>query len=379
LLVEKASNLRDDGYMIDFFGSGYDAAARLGLLPDLASIHYQIDQLAFVNARGRQRFAIPYSALRHRLFDDRHFNFLRGDLARILYARLDRTAQIRFGATVSRFDEEPNGVSVTLSDGSVQRVDLLVGADGVHSHIRHLAFGGGFVRPLGYQMAAFIVEQPIGRVPRNLFITLTCPGRQISVYPVGEQRWATLFLHTRRAQDPAKADAACDVLEEIYGDLDWVVPRLIAACRTADQVLFDAVEQVDMPLWSVGRVALVGDACWCVSPLAGQGASMAIAGAYVLAEELSVTENLDVALAGYERRLRAPVLRLQSAARRMGMWFVPLSECGVFARYLVTRVSTWPVIAPMLRRRLAAQSIFRPGGAFEAQAANERHSQGCRI
>ena len=358
LVVERAPNLRDDGYMIDFFGSGYDAADRLGLLPDLTAIHYPIEQLAFVNARGRQRFAIRYAALRRRLFDDRHFNFLRGDLVRTLYERLDGLGQVRFGTSVSRWDEDTGALRVILSDGSTEHVDLLVGADGVHSHIRRLAFGEGFLRPLGYEMAAFIIDRPVARVPRNLFVTMTRPGRQISVYPIRGERLASFFLHTSRVNHRASGQHACDALERVYGDLDWVVPGLLACCRTSGHVLFDAVEQVDMPVWNVGRVVLLGDACWCVSPLAGQGASMAVAGASVLAEELSLHENLDTALTAYERRLRAAITRQQRAARRIAKWFVPETELAIFARDVVTRVSTWPLIAPMIRRRMAGQSIF---------------------
>jgi len=117
-----------------------------------------------------------------------------------------------------------------------------------------------------------------------------------------------------------------------------------------------------MPFWSNGRVVLLGDACWCVSPLAGQGASMAIAGAWVLAEELSIQQSLDIALSRYERRLRTAISRQQRAARRIAKWFVPETSVAMLGRDLVARVSTWPLIAPAIGRRLAAQSIFRVHG-----------------
>ena len=85
---------------------------------------------------------------------------------------------------------------------------------------------------------------------------------------------------------------------------------------------------------------------------------MAVAGASVLAEELSLHGNLDIALTGYERRLRAAIAQQQRAARRIAKWFVPETELAIFARNVVTRASTWPVIAPMIRRRMAGQSIF---------------------
>jgi 2-polyprenyl-6-methoxyphenol hydroxylase-like FAD-dependent oxidoreductase len=172
---------------------------------------------------------------------------------------------------------------------------------------------------------------------------------------------ATFFLHTsdlaaRRV--PSVKPTPFQALSRIYGDLDWMVPDLLDQCRTAHNVLFDAVEQIRMPRWSRRRVVLIRDASWCVSPLPGQGASMAVAGAYVLAEELRRAASVDVALARYEQRLRPAITRQQNAARRIAKWFVPDSEFRLIVRDLATRLSTWSVVAPILRRRMAARSIF---------------------
>lgn len=362
LVVERAPRLRDEGYMIDFFGSGCDAAERLGLLPDLASIHYPIDRLAFVDDTGRERFSVAYLPLRKRLFADRHFNFLRGELEHVLYRRFERRDTIRFGTTVASFEHADGAVHVGLSDGTDIAADLLVGADGVHSHVRQLAFGDAqqFVRPLGYEMAAFILDDPPASAPRDRFVTLTRPKRQVTIYPVRGDRTATFFLHAsgRTADRVPSSESPYQALRRIYGDLNWVVPDLLDRCRTARDLLFDAVEQIRMPRWSSGRVALVGDACWCVSPLGGQGASMAVAGAYVLAEELAASGGIEAALARYEQRLRPAIERQQRAAQRMARWFVPDDERHLVVRDLITRAAAWPVVAAVLRRRMAAHTIF---------------------
>jgi len=366
LVVERAPRLREEGYMIDFFGSGCDAAERLGLLPDLESIHYPIDRLAFVDQAGRERFSVAYRPLRKHLFADRHFNFLRGELEHVLYRRFERRDTIRFGTTVASF--EPAGaMHVGLSDGTAVAADLLVGADGVHSHVRQLAFGDAqqCVHPLGYEMAAFLLDDPPASAPRDRFVTLTRPKRQVTTYPVRGGRTATFFLHTsdRTAEGVPSSESPCQALRRIYGDLHWVVPDLLDRCRTARDPLFDAVEQIRMPRWSSGRVALVGDACWCVSPLAGQGASMAVAGAYVLAEELSEPGGIESALARYERRLRPAIERQQRAGERMAKWFVPDTERRLAVRDAITRISAWPPVAAVLRRRMAVETVFAPAGA----------------
>jgi 2-polyprenyl-6-methoxyphenol hydroxylase-like FAD-dependent oxidoreductase len=237
----------------------------------------------------------------------RHFNFLRGDLERVIYGRFQRPDTIRFGTTIDSIERAGDVVSVTLTDGTKIDADLLVGADGVHSHVRQLAFGDEvqFSRPLGYEMVAFIVENPPAMARFHCFVTMTEPNREVSLYPIRGGRMAAFFLHTVDVA-ASRGAAARDRrgLDHIYGDLNWVVPDLLDRSRTAPSVLFDTVEQIRMPRWSCGRVALIGDACWCVSPLAGQGASMAVAGAYVLAHELHTAPSVDAALVRYDRRLR---------------------------------------------------------------------------
>ena len=201
VVVEKSPGPRAEGYMIDFFGAGYDAAERLGLLPDLERIHYPVGRLVFVDGRGHERFSLSYPLLRRRLFGGRHFNFLRGDLEALLYARVKGKVPMRFGMTVDSFEERAGHVRVRLSDGSSQDVDVLVGADGVHSHVRQLAFGdgAGFERMLGFRTAAFVLDKvPAGLPPLSNFVTLNVPDRQVAVYPIRDGRLAAFFLHRTR-------------------------------------------------------------------------------------------------------------------------------------------------------------------------------------
>ncbi|HEY2748976.1 MAG TPA: FAD-dependent oxidoreductase [Polyangia bacterium] len=362
VVLEKAHRLRDEGYMIDFFGSGYDAAERLGLLPEIARIHYPVDSLAFVDEDGHERFALPYPVLRRLLFGDRHFNFMRGDLEHLLHDALPAGTEIRFGTTVDQLDNIGGGVEVKLSDGSMQLFDLVVGADGVHSRVRELAFGGEkeFLRPLGYRTLAFIVEDPeLHALVGNAFRTLTTPGRQVAVYALRGNRVATFFIHQAEGDAPPDFGlaAARDELRRVYGAMDWLVPDLIVRCGENSQVYFDEVAQIVVPSWHRGRIVLLGDACQCVSLLAGQGASMALAGAYVLAEELAEGEDIAFALARYENRMQPSIETKQASGRNLARWFVPRGPLRLAMRDLFMRLSTWRPVAHFVRRQLAADSV----------------------
>ena len=354
LLLEKTPALRGGGYMIDFYGPGYDVAEAMGLLPALERIHYPIERLAFLDARGKEKFALQYRELR-RLFDNRHFNFLRGDLEQLLYDKIKGEAEVRFGTAIGSFDQEGGQVRVRFSDGTTGSFDLLVGADGVHSQVRSLAFGEEerFFRFLGYYTAAFMLEDSgFPSIHRDAFQTLTVPGRQVAVYPVRGGRLATFFLYrSREVIAGYSPEAVHSRLDRVFGDLDWIVSSLLKYGRRSDDLYFDSVAQIEMPRWSEGRVVLIGDACACLSLLAGQGASMAMFGAKVLAEELErARTGVESALVSYEERVRPAVAERQAAGRSMADWFVPNSRLRLAVRDLITRFSTWPPVSPLVKR-----------------------------
>lgn len=365
VVIEKSPRLRDAGYMLDFYGPGYDAAERMDLVPDLEKIHYPITCLTFVDTRGREKLSIGYVPLR-KLFDNRHFNFMRGDLERLLHDRIKDRVEVRFGTTVTAFAQDDARVQITFANGSAEDYDLLVGADGVHSETREHLFGdeGQFSRFLGYVTAAFIIDDPTGLdFARDAFATLTVPGRQVGIYPIRGGRLATFFLH-EAAQPPLDASpvAVRQELGRVYGAMGWIVSDLFDRLGPDTNVYFDAVTQIELPNWSKGRVTLVGDACQCVSLLAGQGASLAMAGASVLASELSTVRtmnDLTRALARYKQRIQPIVKEKQRAGRAFAHWFLPDNHWRLAVRDLTMRLAGWPILAPFFKRQFAFGSTLK--------------------
>ena len=351
-VVEKSPSLRDEGYMMDFFGSGYDVAEKMDLLAELEQIHYLIPRFAFLNSKGSEKFSVSYGAFRG-LWGGRHFNFMRGDLERVLYSRVKDEIRLQFGTTIRSFRqcEEADCVDVIFSDGTAGRFDLMVGADGVNSHVRRYAFGDQdrFTRFLGYHTAAFILAERPKAVRSDSLYTLTVPRRQVGVYPISGGRVATFFIHkVRQPVRDFSFESAVGELRAVYGGLDWIVPELLDRCDRSS-MYFDDVTQIELPRWRKGRVVLVGDACQCVSLLAGQGASMAMGGAYVLAEELArVEDDLPGALRRYENRVKPAIEKKQRAGRRIAGWFVPDNRARLVMNDLLTKMVEWPMAWRML-------------------------------
>ncbi|UMP01467.1 FAD-dependent monooxygenase [Amycolatopsis sp. EV170708-02-1] len=350
VVLERAAGPREQGYMIDFFGPGFDAVEEMGLLPQVEEAAYQVDEASLLDERGRRRAAIDYvqfaKSVRGRLC-----SIMRPDLERVLRTGLPSTVDVRFGAGVDGVEDLGDRVRVTLADGEALEADLLVGADGIHSTVRRLVFGeeSRFLRHLGFHTAAFVFEdEEIRAQVGERFCLTDTVGMQMGFYGLRDGKLAAFAVH--RTTDPALPADARAALRATYGSLGWAVPKALDLCPTPGEVYYDQVAQIEMSSWSRGRVVLVGDSCYAVSLLAGQGASLGIAGAFVLAEQLTRAASIETALVEYESLVRPVVTEKQQVARRGARWFLPANRFLLLARRGFLHVAR----LPGLERPLAA-------------------------
>ena len=319
-LLERSSGRREGGYMVDVREGGYDAVERMGLLPALRRRAVTLRELVYRGADGDvlERFVDDGADA------DRTLSLLRQDLELTLHEALGARTSIRFGTTVDAVEERPENIRVALSDGTTQTVDLLIGADGLHSRIRQLCFGPeeNFLRDLGYQTAAYVLDDAelAAELGDGLHM-VEAPGRQVSAAPRGDQVAAT-FTHRVPAGHPLPTDVAGE-LDRLYGNLGGFVPRLLAARPGPHGIYSDRVAQVEMPGWTTGRVALVGDACHAMSLLTGQGSAMALAGAEALAQSLRGNDQVSEALAEHDRTRRPMTAQAQREGREFAEDFIP--------------------------------------------------------
>jgi 2-polyprenyl-6-methoxyphenol hydroxylase-like FAD-dependent oxidoreductase len=353
VVVERSPHLRDGGYMLGLSDPGLDAAERMGVADALRVARHLPRRLVYIGADGRERFAINGPAI-ERLVGDRQFNLLRGDIERALYERVRGDVEVRFGASVESLEERRDGVGIRLSDGHEASCDLVVGVDGLHSRVRALRFGPEerFVRPLGARVAAFLLDRSaFPDAEPGTSYSLTEVGRAAALASVDEDRLVAFFIW--RTGGCPRLDGAEEELRTAFVGVGWHVPALLDLLRTAHDVYFDEVAQVVMPRWSEGRVALLGDAAYAVSLIAGKGATLATAGACVLADALAdQPDAIDAAFAIYEARLRPWVEAAQRTARRNVHLFTPANRVQLLAREAVLRLAARPFLAPVVRRLL---------------------------
>ncbi|MGE5304345.1 MAG: FAD-binding domain [Alphaproteobacteria bacterium] len=368
LLIEESPQLRSGGYAIDFWGVGYDIAEKMGLLPRIRELGYQVREVRYVNRHGRKSGGFSVDVFR-RMTNGRFTELRRSDLAVTIYRALDGKVETIFGDSVARIADEGNRVRVDFDHAAPREVDLVIGADGLHSRVRRLVFGveAGFEVSLGYHVAAFEIE---GYRPRDELVAVShaVPGRQILRLSLRDDM--TLFLFVFRdeyltAENPSSEQECKSVLTNVFADVGWKCPRILAAMEDVRGVYFDRVSQIRMDRWTKGRTALIGDAAACVSLVAGEGTGLAMAEAYVLAGELHGCGNDHmVAFARYQERMMPFLKRKQASAAKFASSFAPTSAFGVTFRNHVSRLLRIPFIADFFIGRAVRDDIKLPDYRF---------------
>lgn len=350
ILVERATALRTGGYVVDFWGLGYDIAEMMGLIPAIKEYGYQVKELLSVDSEGKARAQMPVSSL-SKMVNGRYTSISRSHLARIIFGALE-DVETRFGQYIVALEEDNSGVNVTLSNGSTDRFDLVIGADGLHSHIRHLVFGAEskFENDLGVYVAAFTINDYPHR-NENQYIIHPEPSYQISRFSMRDNK--TLILFTFRKEliqhEPDNEAEEKALLHKIYNHCGWEAKEILSYLDVADDFYFDTVIQIQMPHWSKGRVALIGDAAACASLLAGEGTGLGMTEAYTLAGELhKACGDYNAAFAAYEAELKPFLHEKQKSASKMVTFFAAKSYISIMLVRLGINLASIPLFTRLL-------------------------------
>ncbi|MCZ4512521.1 FAD-dependent monooxygenase [Streptomyces sp. ActVer] len=332
-VVELAPALREGGQAVDFRGETHlTVLERMGLLPELHRIKTGGSPVRFVDEGGRTLLQLPAE------FAGGEIEVLRGDLARVLYERSAPYTEYIFGDSIISLDETLSGVRVGFQSGVSRDFDLVIGADGLHSNVRRLAFGPeeNYVSHLGYYAATW--QLPNDNYPGldKGSVGYNVPGRFASI---GADHWNSaragaffVFSAPELSYDRHDPDQQKKLIADAFSGLGWEVPRLLASLQQVPDLYFDSISRADVDTWSTGRVCLVGDAA-CGATIGGMGTGTAMVAAYVLAGELARARGeYGMAFPRYESRLRKYARGCQAGGGRTGKFLAPGTATGIRLR-----------------------------------------------
>ncbi|BBY66412.1 FAD-dependent monooxygenase [Mycolicibacterium helvum] len=332
-IVERANHLRVNGSPIDIRGDALAVADKMGVLDAIRAHRVDMsERVQFIDASGETLAEMPDSEVND-CPDDTEIP--REDLALVLRGALDPATPVTFGESVAALHDDGDGVVVRFTSGRQERYDIVVGADGMHSATRGLVFGpeSQFIHHLGFYVA--LADLPSYAQPDRRNPMYNTPGRMAGIAAYRDKAlavfifrspWINYDYHDLAAQKQLLIDA-------FAGHDEWKIPELLDAAVSDPELYFDSVSQIHMPTWHQGRVVLVGDSAYCASPLSGRGTSLAMTGAWSLAEALrDHPDDIAAAFDQYERAQLPHVTYAQGTAGPGGDRLVPATQQEIDAR-----------------------------------------------
>ncbi len=335
-VVEIAPALRTGGNAVDFRSDTHlGVLEQMGVLADLRRVQTGGTPLRFVDAANRKLMEMPAD------FAGGDLEVLRFDLSRVLYEHSVATTEYLFGDSIATMTDTLGGVEVGFASGAQRTFDLVIGADGVHSGVRRLAFGpeSDYLRHLGYYAATWQVPNDLGLRAADGSLSYNVPGRMASVGgDFRDQAQAVayfMFASPRLEYDRHDLDQQRRILHAAFDGLGWHVPRLLAGLDEVTDFYFDSICRVDIAPWWRGRVALLGDAA-AGATIGGMGNGVAIVSAYALAGELARSGgDHTVAFPRYEKLLGDFARRCQKGGNAAGKFLAPRTAMGSRLRNMV--------------------------------------------
>lgn len=316
-LIERSENLRKGGFAIDIRGIATEIIKKMGIYDEIVSRRTQLENGCYVDALGNKLFEEEAEVFGFRQGEE--VEIVRGDLIDVLMNAIEEIP-CYYHQAIQDIKQHEDFVEVSFKDGSKKQYSLVIGADGLHSSVRNLIFAEEDYEllNLGAYISVFSLPNYLNLRHTERLFEIDQKLVHYSSDKDPQMAQAGFMFRTSHVLDDVRDEKAQKkLLRDLFFNAGWESNKLLELMDTTNDFYFDSITQVKMRAWTKGRVALLGDAGYCASPLSGQGTSLAIVGAYILAGELMLAKgNFPHAFRQYNELLRPFV----EANQRFGLW-----------------------------------------------------------
>lgn len=304
ILIEKSSNLRKSGHALDVRGVAINLVKRMGIYEKICNMRTQVELGKYVDAQGNILHEERGERFCYREGEDVEIH--RGDLVQILIDAIEGIP-CYFNESIERIKQRDDDVEVKYKDGRTEYYDLVIGADGLHSRTRRMVFDMNEYELYHLGIYFSVFSMPNYLHLNHIEIQFEANQKLISITSDKNPKMAEAAFMFRLKNDLQNIRDINDqqkVLRDTFQGFGWETSKILELIPKNDDFYFDSVSQVKMKSWTKGRVALLGDAGYCASPISGQGNNLALVGAYILAGELKhARDNYHLAFNRYNELL----------------------------------------------------------------------------
>lgn len=340
VVIDSAPEFKRIGYLLALNAQiGQKVAEKMGLLEELRKYEVPLTRSTLLDKYGDviTSFEVDYATHNKRV----GMMMNRADLHETLYNAIKGEVDFRFGESIEMLTDNSKDVTITFVSGTSDTFDLVIGADGVHSKTRKLVFGEGFEKPLGQAYFAFTTRNRLAEsiAQSNEAVAVRAEGFTIAYHMLKDDLIGGYVFHNEGAAEMLAPHGRRLFMLKRYAPANAKFKRVLENMSDDDPIFHDGFTQIVMPEWHKNRVCLVGDAASCPTPASGVGASMAMAGAYVLAKYLAENESYEKAFADYDAYVRPTINKAHKMAKGMaglasGRSFISYGFTNALLRYL---------------------------------------------
>lgn len=372
-VIERAAEIRDEGYMVDFYGEGVQMAKAMGILDKLYNLSSGIKNVNIVNDIGDKIGSLKISDIQQAMENSNsgYMPLMRGHLERTIYETLPEKVKFRFNTSIQAIKNQPDGTRITFSNGEVENFDLVIGAEGIHSSTRALVFGPEEKFKVSMDTHVAIVRlKGAGHNKNGIAKTNMNIGNFATAFPTNNNDLIAVFAYTSNLPAPHEHNDALALLKQTYNKKNQFSHQIINQITDDTYIYMDEVAQIRMPKWCDERVALVGDAAACLTLLSGQGSLMAMTASYILARELSLANgDHKVAFKAYEDILM-PVISKKAIVSSKVSLLIPKNWLSYKIFLIMFRFMKFPFVQKMVFKQYMKPTVFDLGYPLETISKN---------